>query len=153
MNRPPTVLPLKSSLERCARLRFAYDKEQVRLFGVRSFMKVLPSPDLRPIPKTSAGTWIELFDRVDRVLWTKSLGPVLQFDLELHNGTKGKCFTRMANPEASGLFDVIVPMLRGATGARLFSPPLRPDASHLPAEPRLQLSFDSVGEIWREVKQ
>lgn len=149
MDKQPSQRP-KSSLERCARLRFAYGKEQIRLTGVKMFTKVLPAA--RQIPAGSVGTWIELVDREGRVLWTRSLGQVMQFDLELHSGTKGRSFARVPNPDASGVFEVVVPMLRQSAGARLFTPPLRPNASHVPAQARLQLAFDADREIWSEVK-
>ncbi len=143
----------KGRLERCARLRLAYDKERIRLAAVRTFMKVLPVAAKSPLSQGSAGTWLEVLDKEGRVLWSKNLGPVLRFDLEVHNGTKTNSFTRVPNPEAAGFFDVIVPMLPGAAGVRLFTPPLRPDAGQVASsEVRLQLALDAEKEIWREMK-
>jgi len=144
--------PGKGRLSPSARLRFAYDKERVRLTGVRAFMKVLPAATGHTVTKGAAGTWLELLDKDGRVLWSKGLGPAMRFDLELHQGTKKGSFTRTPNPDASGFFEVIVPLLPKVTGARLWTPPLRPDASHLPAEERLLLVIDVEKGTWKEAK-
>ena len=134
--RPAAQQPMKAAL----RLSFTFDGDRVDLTRVDQLNKLIPRmPGPMPEEGKHAGSWIQLRDADDRVLFTKRLHDPLGTKVEVHDPEKGP---KVAfRPPGQGTFSVLVPDLPGVTSAVLFaSPPPKP---RKPLKPAVQVGrFD-----------
>jgi hypothetical protein len=114
------------------RLTFSYDGRKVKLQSTQYLrMKAPPSDRVDEYEKQS-GTWIELRDAEQRVLYRKVLHDVMPTAMEAPSGDPVRTFTRVPAPSQKGVFSVVVPDLAQAAQVLLYSSP--GDAPHNQAE-------------------
>jgi hypothetical protein len=69
------------------------------------------------------GSWFELRDADERVLYRRVIHNPLRFDREAPSGDPGRPFTRVPVEQPEGIFVLVVPDLAGAEVLALFATP------------------------------
>ena len=98
------------------RLMFAYDGRRVSLKSAQPVTMRVPASDRIDESTNRSGTWIEVRDFRDRVLYRKVLHDPMPTTLEVPSGDPVRTFTRVPAPKSSGVFSVVIPEpAQGAT--------------------------------------
>jgi hypothetical protein len=105
------------------RLMFDYEGRKVNLRSAQPVTMRVPASDRTDEYEKQSGTWIEVRDTRDRVLYRKLLHDPLQTSLEVPSGDPVRTFTRVVAPEARGAFSVVIPELAEAAMLVLWASP------------------------------
>lgn len=104
------------------RLMFAYEGRKVSLESAQPVAMRVPPSDRTDEYEKHSGTWIEVRDNRDRVLYRKVLHDPMPASLEVPSGDPVRTFTRVA-AKTSGTFSVVVPELPDGTTLHLWASP------------------------------
>lgn len=97
------------------RLTFEYDGASVRLVAQQRVAMLAPPDDSEFVERGQAGYWIEVRDSRGRSLYNQILHDPIQQDYEVHSPEPGTTPTRVPVQHPKGVFQAVVPQLRGGT--------------------------------------
>jgi hypothetical protein len=108
---------------RSVRLMFAYDGLKVTLQSRQQVAMLAPASHRVDEYENHSGTWIEVRDAEQRVLYRRVLHDIMPSTLEAPSGDPERTFTRVPIKDNRGVFSVVVPDLaQGRTLLLLASP-------------------------------
>ena len=114
-------------------ITFAYDGERVRLARIERLQGIAPgSPPPAPKVGENSGSWVELRDAQDRLLFYRVLHNPVRYMVEEHL-PDGR-IRAVPGPAEAGTFDVLLPDIPEAASVALFSSPFDMERSGEPAE-------------------
>jgi hypothetical protein len=118
------------------RLTFSYDDRTITIQS-RQHLRMKPPPsDQIDEYERQSGTWIELRDDKQRVLYRKVLHDLIPTELEAPSGDPTRSFTRVPAKSSKGVFSIVVPDLAQAARVLLFDTPKRAESDRASIEPR-----------------
>jgi hypothetical protein len=132
------------------RLTLSYSGTRVNLERIDR-LEMIPSPDERVgSTEARAGSWVELRDADQRVLYQQILYNPIRFDVEVAEDPVSGQLRRQAKGRSEGIFELVIPDMPEAETIRVFAS--RPEAFDEPAVEVLRMALND-GELNDEAQK
>lgn len=131
---------------RSLRLTFSYEGSDVRLVSMKSIEMLSPPSDPIQTQEGQAGFWYELRDAEGLTLYRRVIQNPIKFASEVRSDNPKRPLEWRKVIEPRGDFVLIVPDLPQAKTVKLFSSPLEPEGTLMPASELTHFSLKQVPE-------
>ena len=127
------------------RLTFSYERGDIWLIDRQRVDMIAPPGEPDRIARHAIGSWVELRDVRNRVLYQRVVSQPIRFETETFGERPGDPLGWRPVADPSGSFALVVPDLPDAERVALFSPPLKAEAAGEPASELLSVPLRDDG--------
>jgi hypothetical protein len=113
------------------RLTFSYSDTEISLVAGRRTQMIAPPGETAKIEQGRVGSWVELRDSDQEVLYQQAVHSPIRFEVEVADEPGSGKMRWHKTAHKSGAFELLVPDILQADTLRLYASP--PDALHEPA--------------------
>jgi hypothetical protein len=120
------------------RLTFEYSRTDVRLVGSQRAEMLAPAGETERIEEGQAGSWVELRDANEQVLYQRTLHKPIRFEMEAVDSESGTMRWYTID-QPTGVFELLVPDIPEAETVSVYASPA--DAASEPAGEVVRLTW------------